>query len=83
MRCEGSSARRVSKDVEDFAYGTVGIQVGDCSGSGAAFVQEDERDVIRLWIFVSNEDDVLGLGLHLWSIRKKGERGVGKKGEKD
>ena len=54
LRCERGCARCVSVDVEDFACGTVGIQVCDCGGSGAAFVQEDERDVIRLWIFVSN-----------------------------
>ena len=53
MRCKRGSARRVSVDVEDFACGAVGIQVCDCGGSSTAFVQEDECDVIRLWIFLS------------------------------
>ena len=48
LRCQRSGTRRVGVDVEDFACGTVGIQVCDCGGSGAAFVQEDERDVVRL-----------------------------------
>ena len=52
LRCQRSGARRVGVDVEDFACCTVGIQVCDCGGSGAALVQEDESNVIRL-LFVS------------------------------
>lgn len=36
--CQRSSARRVSVDIEDFACTSVGIQICDCGGSGAAFV---------------------------------------------
>ena len=49
MGCQRSGARRVGVDIEDFAYGTVGIQICDCGGSGTAFIQEDERDVVRLF----------------------------------
>ena len=48
MRCQRSGARCVGVDVENFACGTVGIQVCDCGGSGAALVQKDERYVVRL-----------------------------------
>ena len=54
MSCQRSGARRVGVDIKDLAGGTVGVQVGDCGGSGAAFVQEDERDVIRLAGFISD-----------------------------
>lgn len=46
--CQRSSARRVSVDIENFACSSVGVQICDCGGSGAAFVQEDERDVVGL-----------------------------------
>lgn len=48
LRCQRSGAWRVGVDVEDFACGTVGIQICDCGGSGAALVQKDERYVVRL-----------------------------------
>ena len=54
MRCQRSGARGVGVDVEDFACGSVGIQICDCGSSRAAIVQEDERDVVRLLICFSD-----------------------------
>lgn len=48
MRCQRSGARRVRIDVEDFACGTVGVQICDRGGSRATIIQEDERDVVGL-----------------------------------
>ena len=49
MRCQRSSARRVGVNVENFASGSVSIEICNGSSSGTAFVQEDERDIIRLF----------------------------------
>lgn len=54
MSCQRSGARRVGIDIKDLASGTVSVQVCDCGGSGAAFVQEDERDIVRLASFISD-----------------------------
>lgn len=48
IECQRSGARRVSVNVEDFPCSSVGIQICDGGGSGAAFIQEYERDVVRL-----------------------------------
>ncbi len=54
MSCQRSGARRVGIDIKDLARGAVSVQVCDCGGSGAAFVQEDERDIVRLASFISD-----------------------------
>ena len=47
--CQRSGARCIGEDVEDFTCGSIGIQICDCGGSGTAFIQEDECDVVRLF----------------------------------
>ena len=52
MRCQRSGARRVGVDVENFASGSVGIKICNSGSNGTAVIQEDERDVVRLFDFV-------------------------------
>lgn len=67
MRCQRNGARRVGVDVEDFACGTVGVQVCNRGSSGAAFVQEDERDVVRLALLCQRSSMII---LCFWVFRR-------------
>ena len=59
MRCQRSGARRVGVDVENFASGSVGVKICNSSSSGTAFIQEDERDVVRLFNFILATQHIL------------------------
>lgn len=43
---------RVGVDIETFASGSVGIEICNSSSISTAFIQEDERDVVKLFEFV-------------------------------
>ena len=59
MRCQRSGARRVGVDVENFASASVGIKICNSGSNGTALIQEDERDVVRLFDFALATQHVL------------------------
>ena len=61
MRRQRSRTGRVGVDVQDLSGGTVGVQVCNRGGGGATFVQEDERDVVRLGVLCQR------LSLNSWT----------------
>lgn len=82
MRCQRSGARRVGVDVENFASGSVGIKICNSGSSGTAFIQEDERDIVRLFEFVLASQHILGdrafvfMGIHIIFGKRRGFREV-------